>query len=148
MRAPRARSMRATRTKRLYHGDLRPRRLACDKRVVRYGSRVRATIALALLAACWSAGLPRPPNRPLAVTMTSFTLGNGIRVVAVPDPRATEVQVVMRYRVGSSDDPAGREGLAHVAEHLSFQHLLDGHPLHAELARITTSFDGYTQADA
>jgi zinc protease len=109
---------------------------------------VRATIGLLLLAACWSAGLPRPPDRPLAVAMTSFTLGNGIRVVAVPDPRATEVQVVMRYRVGSSDDPAGREGMAHLAEHLSFQHLLDGHSLHAELARITTSFDGYAQADA
>lgn len=128
--------------------ELRSRRLGCDNHIVSYGSPVRATIALLLLTACWSAGLPRPPNRPLVATMTSFTLGNGIRVVAVPDARATEIQVVMRYRVGSSDDPAGREGTAHLAEHLAFQRVLDERPLYAELARITTSFNGYIESDA
>jgi len=113
-----------------------------------YRMAMRATIALLLLAACWGAGPARPANRPLAFPIATFQLPNGVRGVVVPDPRAVEIEVAMRYQVGTSDDPAGREGTAHLAEHLAFLHRLDGRSLHAELGRITTRYDGQTEPDS
>ena len=78
-----------------------------------------------LLGVVISACHPRPPPAPvretkLGLAIEHFELGNGLKVVLVEDPRATEVQVTMRYRVGGINDPAGQEGLAHLVEQLMF----------------------------
>src|SRR5262245_18279565 len=47
-------------------------------------------------------------------------LSNGMRVVLLPDPASPLVEVDVRYAVGWIDDPAGKEGLAHLVEHLQY----------------------------
>ena len=49
-----------------------------------------------------------------------FALKSGMQMLVVPDDGTNLVKVDMRYRVGSIHDPAGRMGLAHLVEHLSF----------------------------
>ncbi len=104
------------------------------------------------VAAC---AMPHPPPAPprqtnLALQISRLELTNGLRVVLVRDPRATEVEVTMRYRTGSVDDPAGQEGLAHVVEHLMFQLRPDGAgttPLMKSINDLTTFFNAYTNWD-
>jgi zinc protease len=50
-----------------------------------------------------------------------YTLKNGMSVALLPDRRTNLVTVDARYRVGFSEDPSGRAGLAHLVEHLTFE---------------------------
>ncbi|WP_158502175.1 pitrilysin family protein [Vitiosangium sp. GDMCC 1.1324] len=50
-----------------------------------------------------------------------YTADNGMTVALLPDRRTNLVTVDARYRVGASDDPAGRAGLSHLVEHLTFE---------------------------
>jgi zinc protease len=54
-------------------------------------------------------------------TVTSAKLANGMEVVVIPDHRAPVVSHQVWYRVGSSDEPAGKSGIAHFLEHLMFK---------------------------
>ena len=49
-----------------------------------------------------------------------FTLPNGLRVVVHTDRKAPVVAVSVWYNVGSTFEPAGRSGFAHLFEHLMF----------------------------
>jgi zinc protease len=94
---------------------------------------------------------PTPPAPPrhaeLGLGIATTTLNNGLRVVLVRDPSAADVEVTMRYRVGSVDDgPA--PGIAHMAEHLMFQQVLGSQTLFANLEQIATYFNGLTTYDA
>jgi zinc protease len=51
----------------------------------------------------------------------SFTLGNGLQVVVIPDHRTPVVTQMVWYKVGSADETAGKSGLAHFLEHLMFK---------------------------
>lgn len=51
----------------------------------------------------------------------SFTLGNGMQVIVLPDHRAPVVTHMVWYRVGSADEPPGKSGIAHFLEHLMFK---------------------------
>ncbi len=88
---------------------------------------MRAVIGVvALLASCKVspkfAGLEEE-TRPFELTDTVpvTTLANGLRVVVVPDTRTNLVSVDMRYEVGAADDPPGRAGMAHYAEHVMWE---------------------------
>lgn len=50
-----------------------------------------------------------------------YSVDNGMTVALLPDRRTNLVTVDARYRVGASDDPTGRAGLAHLVEHLTFE---------------------------
>ena len=50
-----------------------------------------------------------------------YKLDNGMQVVVVPDHRAPVVQHMVWYKVGSSDEVAGKSGIAHFLEHLMFK---------------------------
>jgi len=52
---------------------------------------------------------------------TRFTLPNGLTVVVHEDHKAPVVAVSVWYHVGSSYEPAGKTGFAHLFEHLMFQ---------------------------
>jgi zinc protease len=52
---------------------------------------------------------------------SSFTLANGLQVVVVPNHLAPVVSQMVWYKVGASDEEAGRNGLAHYLEHLMFR---------------------------
>jgi len=55
-----------------------------------------------------------------ALTVESFRLGNGLRVLVCEDHSAPVVAYHTWYRVGSRHERVGKTGLAHLFEHLMF----------------------------
>ena len=76
---------------------------------------VIALLAVAGAVAAYLALRPRDP-----IPFTTFTLQNGLRVILAEDHSAPTVAVAVTYDVGAKDDPPGREGLAHLFEHMLF----------------------------
>ena len=54
--------------------------------------------------------------------VTEFKLANGLPVLVYTDSSAPVVTVAVAYKVGSNYEPAGRTGLSHMLEHMTFQH--------------------------
>jgi zinc protease len=103
------------------------------------------------LAACASgrAAPDAPPRHTnLGLRISEQDLPNGLRVVVVADPHASQVQVTMRYRVGSVDDPQGKEGMAHLVEHLMFQQHVGAQTVFTRLEQDATYFNGITTLDS
>jgi zinc protease len=76
-----------------------------------------AEAALAAFLTCVPAGAAASDfTRPVV----RYRLANGLTVVLAPDPALEEASVVVHYDVGSADDPPGKDGLAHLVEHLMF----------------------------
>ncbi len=76
-------------------------------------------------------------------------LDNGLTVVLHDDPTVALVSVRVLYRLGSADDPAGRQGLVHLLEHALF-HGSEHIPSTArrEIARMSaTRANGVTTPD-
>lgn len=61
------------------------------------------------------------PATALDIPVTSFTLGNGMQVVVIPDRRAPVVTHMVWYKAGAADEPQGKAGIAHLLEHLMFK---------------------------
>ena len=81
---------------------------------------VPAFVALASVLALASSGA----SAQTTVTSeppASFTLGNGLQVVVIPDHRTPVVTQMIWYKVGSADETPGKSGLAHFLEHLMFK---------------------------
>jgi zinc protease len=83
----------------------------------------RRFAAAILFALALMAGLPGVHAQ---TTVTSerpatFTLGNGMQVVVIPDHRTPVVTQMIWYKVGSADETPGKSGLAHFLEHLMFK---------------------------
>ena len=75
---------------------------------------------------------------------------NGLRFVIMPDASTDLVQVDVHYEVGAAEDPQGKAGLAHFAEHLMFQMRPDGPntpPIFQTLLELTTFINAFTSAD-
>ena len=75
---------------------------------------------------CCSAFAFSAPGALAQTTVTSdppatFTLGNGLQVVVIPDHRTPVVTQMIWYKVGSADETPGKSGLAHFLEHLMFK---------------------------
>jgi zinc protease len=51
----------------------------------------------------------------------TFTLGNGMQVVVIPNHRVPIVSHMVWYTVGSADETLGKSGIAHFLEHLMFK---------------------------
>jgi zinc protease len=75
-----------------------------------------AALAMALFGATARAQTTVTSERP-----ASFTLGNGMQVVVIPDHRTPVVTQMVWYKVGSADETPGKSGLAHFLEHLMFK---------------------------
>lgn len=56
-----------------------------------------------------------------ALELIDYTLKNGLRVVLNPDNSIPVVSVVVYYDVGSRNERHGRDGFAHLFEHMMFQ---------------------------
>ena len=65
--------------------------------------------------------LPAAPGRRASLPIRTFKLANGLTVVVQTDKSSPMVAVSLAYRVGSQDERPGREGFAHLFEHLMFQ---------------------------
>lgn len=75
---------------------------------------------------------------------------NGLRFVILPDPSTELVQVDVHYEVGAAEDPIGKAGLAHFAEHLMFQMRPDGAntpPIFQTLLELATFVNAFTTWD-
>lgn len=81
---------------------------------------VSLTAAL-LLALAFSANGARAQTTVTSERPTTFTLPNGLQVVAIPDRRTPVVTHMIWYKVGSADETPGKSGLAHFLEHLMFK---------------------------
>ncbi len=68
-----------------------------------------------------SAGGARAQTTVTSERPASFTLGNGLQVVVIPDHRTPVVTQMIWYKVGSADETPGKSGLAHFLEHLMFK---------------------------
>ena len=81
------------------------------------------TLSAVLVAACTPAE-QRPANGSVRIsiqqTATTYSLANGLEVILVENHRTPFVALHLRYHAGSKDDPKGREGLAHLYEHMTF----------------------------
>jgi zinc protease len=76
-------------------------------------------------------------------------LANGLRVVLAPDPSLDTASLLVQYDAGSADDPEGKQGLAHLVEHLMFgpsKHLGTG-DYARWVARAGGAADGRTSRD-
>jgi predicted Zn-dependent peptidase len=76
-------------------------------------SRRLAVAVLLALAAGWASAAPPLPVRE--------ELPGGLELLVVPIPGAATTALRLVVRAGSAHDPAGREGLAHLLEHLLAQ---------------------------
>jgi predicted Zn-dependent peptidase len=70
---------------------------------------------------------PEPQAAPLSALVqdvniphTEFHLANGLTVIVHEDHKAPVVAVSAWYNVGSKDEPPGKDGYAHLFEHLMF----------------------------
>jgi zinc protease len=62
-----------------------------------------------------------PPAHAQDPKVSEFKLANGLQVIVIPDHRAPVVTQMIYYKVGSSDEPPGKSGIAHFLEHLMFK---------------------------
>ena len=77
-------------------------------------------VALLAAVAAWTGGVAAQTTIT-SDPPASFTLGNGLQVVVIPDHRTPVVTEMVWYKVGSADETAGKSGLAHFLEHLMFK---------------------------
>jgi zinc protease len=64
---------------------------------------------------------PTQPGRALYPTLATAVLPSGLRVLLEQDMYAQAVGVVSVIRGGTTSDPEGAEGMAHLVEHLTFR---------------------------
>jgi zinc protease len=124
--------------------------------------RERARLVLALLlvvvpaAACGPrpATIRHPPNlhggeRVLRYQHDAqlYDTRSGMKLLVLPSPDTNLVRVDVRYFVGAAEDPPGKSGLAHLAEHVSFFGRLSeggGPTLSKQLSTAALYYNAYT----
>jgi zinc protease len=108
-----------------------------------------ARAALALGAAGCASALPDSPViAPQEHARWLAPLDSGARVLVLEDHGAPVVTAVAVFGAGGTDDPPGKEGLAHLVEHLAFRSRPGGGPqLWDHLKRMGASFNAYTTSD-
>src|SRR5947209_7898090 len=94
---------------------------------MRYLSRAALLAAATCLAAPALAAAPIAKSVPTATLVKEvsiphsvFRLANGLTVIVHEDHKAPVVAVAAWYNVGSKDEPTGKDGFAHLFEHLMF----------------------------
>ena len=60
-------------------------------------------------------------HEPIALTLETYRLPNGLNVILSPDSTVPIVAVNIWYHVGSANEQPGKTGFAHLFEHLMFQ---------------------------
>src|SRR6267142_1272071 len=87
-----------------------------------YSHRFVASFVAALISTfAFSAGSALAQTTVTSERPASFTLGNGLQVVVIPDHRTPVVTQMIWYKVGSADETPGKSGLAHFLKHLMFK---------------------------
>lgn len=103
------------------------------------------SMMLTALITLWLAG----PAAAEVFSPTVFKLDNGLQVVVIEKHRSPVVTQMLWYKVGASDEPTGKTGMAHLLEHLMFkgtQKFPDGE-FSAMLARHGGNENAFTALD-
>ena len=91
-------------------------------RKLRVVSLVLASLAGGALAlASRPDAVARADSSPVTIAVERSQLPNGLEVILHEDHRTPIVTVNLWYHVGSKDEPAGKNGFAHLFEHVMFQ---------------------------
>ena len=112
----------------------------------------RLAVLTAVLATAALSGscAPKDPSFKFTYAEMRAKLDNGLRMVIIPDKTSSLVHVDVRYEVGSNEDPPGKAGLAHLVEHMMFQHRMLGPDKPATfdlLPQIALGYNAYTTYD-
>jgi zinc protease len=97
-------------------------------------------------------GPMRPARAPGAAALR-FDVGerkltNGLRLVTHPDSSAGLTAAVLIVGAGAGRDPEGKEGLAHLVEHLAFRALdADGRSTRRRFESLSASYNGWTDSE-
>lgn len=104
--------------------------------------------ALLLLAAGPAAAVEKPEGKAVQHDGYALTLPTGLRIVAYQLAGAPRGSVGVSWLAGSLDDPPGKEGLAHLVEHLAFRCRVAGGTVWQRLQGDGVGFNAYTVHDA
>lgn len=107
---------------------------------------VALLLGLVLVSAC----TPLRAKYEIKLPERHGKLPNGLRVIILPDDSTQLAAVAVRYEVGAAEDPPGKAGLAHLAEHMMFQQRPAGPekpPFFTLLRQVTIYFNAYTTWD-
>jgi zinc protease len=106
-------------------------------------------VAVALGVACATQPFQGETGiRPIAFDLWDVHCPSGLRVVVERTPGSPVAGVTTVVGAGSGADPEGREGLAHLIEHLTFRaHAPDGPSVQARLASLGTAGNAETSPD-
>lgn len=104
-----------------------------------------ACLLLALALPALAAGVPHKVTEVEGVA--EYRLGNGLRVLLVPDPSADTVTVHVTYLVGSRHEGYGEKGMAHLLEHMLFKGSTHHPDVKQEFARRGARWNGTTSFD-
>lgn len=85
----------------------------------------------------WASSISKPRTH-------NYTLDNGLDVIVREDHRAPVVTVMVWYRVGSIDEPAGMTGISHMLEHMLFKHTT--HLTPGAYSELVARYGGRTNA--
>ena len=105
-----------------------------------------AALSAALVASCAARPFQGDTGiRPFAFNLWDVHCPSGLRVVFERTPGSPVAGVTTLVGVGARQDPPGREGLAHLVEHLAFRaHGPDKQPMKVRLWQIGASYNAMT----
>src|SRR5688572_15751164 len=109
-----------------------------------------AVLSLAVAVTASSSCATKDPSFAFTYAEMRSRLDNGLRFVVIPDKTTSLVHVDVRYEVGSNEDPPGKAGIAHLVEHMMFQHRMLGPDKPATfdlLPQLALGFNAYTTYD-
>jgi zinc protease len=78
-------------------------------------------LLLAASTLAWGQAKYKPKGKPVEYDGYFATFPSGLRVVVYEMPHVDRFSVTVSYGSGSAQDRAGKEGLAHVLEHLAYR---------------------------
>jgi zinc protease len=112
-------------------------------------SHARVAICLVALAAANSpaAAQPGPTKVGTVEGVTEYKLGNGLRVLLIPDGSQPKVTVNCTILVGSRHEGYGETGMAHLLEHMAFKGCPKFPDVPKALRDHGASFNGTTWLD-
>lgn len=112
--------------------------------------KLRVWAALVAAAFIWSCNPQAPKFAFKHAEQRGRLEKNGLRFVIMPDTSTQLVEIDVRYEVGAREDPPGKAGLAHLVEHMMFQHRPDGpetKPLMHFISQMAVNMNAYTNWD-
>ena len=109
----------------------------------------RAALVIVLSASSLAGAEPRFSMPDMRYEVRTAELESGLHVVLQQDRSKPLIVIGVVVDVGSSSDPTGQEGLAHLVEHLTFRTRPDGHRSQTDLLESAGagSWNAFTDHD-